>query len=146
MVKPAKIACLDMNLQKARMHMGVQVLVTDPAELEKIRGREADIIKERIQKLLAAGANVVLTTKGIDDLSLKYFVEQGVLACRRVPIEDLRQALPACRPTFACRRLAALLHGLMGHLYRYCNLQADCDINGWDCGQHAGRPGRQREL
>lgn len=89
-VKPAKIACLDMNLQKARMQMGVQVLVTDPAELENIRNREADIVKERIQKMLDAGANVVLTTKGIDDLSLKYFVERGVLACRRVAKEDLR--------------------------------------------------------
>lgn len=27
--------------------------------------------KERIQKLLKAGANVVLTTKGIDDMALK---------------------------------------------------------------------------
>lgn len=91
-VKQAKIACLDMNLQKARMHMGVQVLVSDPAELEKIRARESDIVKERIEKLLAGGANVVLTTKGIDDLSLKYFVEAGALACRRVTKEDLRLA------------------------------------------------------
>jgi T-complex protein 1 subunit alpha len=35
----ARIACLDMNLQKARMMMGVQVLVNDPKELEKVRGR-----------------------------------------------------------------------------------------------------------
>ena len=33
--------------------------------------RESDITKERIQKLLKAGANVILTTKGIDDMSLK---------------------------------------------------------------------------
>lgn len=33
----AKIACLDFNLQKARMHMGVQVQVTDPKALERIR-------------------------------------------------------------------------------------------------------------
>lgn len=44
-VKQARIACLDMNLQKARMLMGVQVLVSDPAELEKIRRRESDIVK-----------------------------------------------------------------------------------------------------
>ena len=62
----------------------------NPAELEKIRDRESDITKERIQKILDAGANVVLTTKGIDDMSLKYFVEAGVIACRRVPKEDLR--------------------------------------------------------
>ena len=68
----------------------IQVLVDNPAELEKIRDRESDITKERIQKILDAGANVVLTTKGIDDMSLKYFVEAGVIACRRVPKEDLR--------------------------------------------------------
>jgi T-complex protein 1 subunit alpha len=32
----------------------------------------------------------VLTTKGIDDLALKYFVEAGVMALRRVPKDDLK--------------------------------------------------------
>lgn len=68
----------------------LQVLVSDPKELDKIREREFDITKERIQKILNAGANVILTTKGIDDMSLKYFVEAGAIACRRVPKEDLR--------------------------------------------------------
>jgi len=90
-VQDVKIACLDMNLQKARMAMGVQVLVTDPAELERIRERESDITRERIRKILDAGANVVLTTKGIDDTCLKYFVEAGAIACRRVPRDDLRR-------------------------------------------------------
>ena len=40
--------------------------------------------------LPAPGANVVLTTKGIDDMTLKYFVEAGVLAVRRVPKDDLK--------------------------------------------------------
>jgi T-complex protein 1 subunit alpha len=42
--------------------------------------------------VLAAGANVVLTTKGIDDMSLKHFVEAGAIAVRRVPKDDLRCA------------------------------------------------------
>ena len=79
-VKNAKIACLDFSLQKAKMKMGVQVLVDDPDQLEKIRDRESDITKERIQKILNAGANVILTTGGIDDLCLKYFVEAGAMA------------------------------------------------------------------
>eukprot|EP00878_Enallax_costatus_P004798 GHUV01005049.1.p1 GENE.GHUV01005049.1~~GHUV01005049.1.p1 ORF type:complete len:384 (+),score=108.58 GHUV01005049.1:252-1403(+) len=94
-VSPARVACLDMNLQKARLAMGVQVLVTDPKELEAIRQRELDITKERIQKILDAGANVVLTTKGIDDMTLKYFVEAGVLAVRRVPKDDLKRIAKA---------------------------------------------------
>jgi T-complex protein 1 subunit alpha len=66
------------------------VLVTDPSKLAEIRQREEDITKERIKKMLAAGANVVLTTGGIDDSSLKYFVEAGAIAVRRCNKADLR--------------------------------------------------------
>ncbi|KAL5216366.1 hypothetical protein ABZP36_007767 [Zizania latifolia] len=98
-VTPARIACLDFNLQKTKMQLGVQVLVTDPRELEKIRQRESDITKERIEKILKAGANVVLTTKGIDDMALKYFVEAGAIAVRRVRKEDLRHVAKATGAT-----------------------------------------------
>ena len=53
--------------------------------------READITKEKIEKILASGATVVLTTGGIDDLCLKYFVEVGVMAVRRCKKEDLKR-------------------------------------------------------
>jgi hypothetical protein len=35
-----------------------QVLVTDPAELEKIRDREADITRERVRRIIDAGARL----------------------------------------------------------------------------------------
>ncbi|XP_048612602.1 T-complex protein 1 subunit alpha isoform X1 [Brassica napus] len=98
-VSPAKIACLDFNLQKTKMQLGVQVVVNDPRELEKIRQREADMTKERIEKLLKAGANVILTTKGIDDMALKYFVEAGAIAVRRVRKEDMRHVAKATGAT-----------------------------------------------
>ena len=53
--------------------------------------RESDITKERIKKILDAGANVILCTGGIDDLCLKYFVEAGAMAVRRVKKEDLKR-------------------------------------------------------
>lgn len=39
-VENAKIACLDFNLSKFRLAMGIQVQVEDPENLEKIRKRE----------------------------------------------------------------------------------------------------------
>lgn len=91
----AKIAFLDFSLQKTKMKLGVQVLVEDPSKLEKIRERESDITKERIQKILASGANVILTTGGIDDLCLKYFVEAGAMAVRRCTKKDLKRIAKA---------------------------------------------------
>jgi T-complex protein 1 subunit alpha len=99
-VKNAKIACLDFSLQKAKMKMGIQVLVSDPEKLEAIRDREADITKERIKKILDVGATVILTTGGIDDLCLKYFVEAGAMAVRRCKKVDLKRIAKATGASF----------------------------------------------
>ncbi|KAI9498838.1 T-complex protein 1 subunit alpha [Zychaea mexicana] len=99
-IQNAKIACLDMNLQKARMHLGVNIVVDDPDKLEDIRKREIEITTERIQKILATGANVIMTTKGIDDLCLKLFVEAGAMAVRRCKKEDLKRIARATGATF----------------------------------------------
>ncbi|XP_068081415.1 T-complex protein 1 subunit alpha [Anabrus simplex] len=96
----AKIACLDFSLQKAKMKLGVQVLVTDPEKLDAIRQRESDITKERIQKILAVGTNVILCTGGIDDLCLKYFVEAGAMAVRRCKKADLKRIAKATGATY----------------------------------------------
>lgn len=98
-IQDAKIACLDMNLQKERMKLGVQITVDDPQQLEQIRAREAGMVIERIEMILKAGANVVLTTKGIDDMCLKMFVERGAMAVRRCKKEDLRRIARATGAT-----------------------------------------------
>eukprot|EP00560_Eucampia_antarctica_P008343 CAMPEP_0197826070 /NCGR_PEP_ID=MMETSP1437-20131217/3070_1 /TAXON_ID=49252 ORGANISM="Eucampia antarctica, Strain CCMP1452" /NCGR_SAMPLE_ID=MMETSP1437 /ASSEMBLY_ACC=CAM_ASM_001096 /LENGTH=570 /DNA_ID=CAMNT_0043426335 /DNA_START=45 /DNA_END=1757 /DNA_ORIENTATION=- len=90
-----KIAMLDMNLQRHRMAMGVQVTLKDPAEIENIKKREMDITKERIRKIIDAGARVVLTTKGVDDLCMKYFVEAGIICARRCDKDDLKRLAKA---------------------------------------------------
>jgi T-complex protein 1 subunit alpha len=87
----AKIACIAFNLSKFRLHMGIQVLVKDPANLEKIRQKEMDMTKDRVKMIIDSGANVVLCSGGIDDFALKYFVEAGVIALRRVSKADMRR-------------------------------------------------------
>ena len=90
-VKGAKIALIDFDLRKHKLGLGVQINVTDPAELEKIRQKEMDITKERIEKILAKGVNVIFSTQGIDDMSMKYLVDGGVYAVRRVDKKDIKR-------------------------------------------------------
>lgn len=92
---PIRIACLDMNLQRHRMGLGVKLEVKDPAQVQKIADREVELTHAKIQAILDAGANVVLTTKGIDDVCLKYFVQAGVMAARRVPKDDIQRLAKA---------------------------------------------------
>jgi len=104
-VQGAKIACLDFNLMKSKMKMGVQILVNDPEKLSAMRERESDITKERIEKILATGANVIFTTQGIDDMCLKWFVEKGAIAARRVSKQDMKQ-IARCTGATLCMTLA----------------------------------------
>jgi T-complex protein 1 subunit alpha len=41
--------------------------------------------------IINAGANVILTTGGIDDVANKYLVENNVLGLRRVSKSDIRK-------------------------------------------------------
>jgi len=122
-VKKAKIALLDIDLRKQKMSLGVNVVVSDPAKLEAIRKREGDITKERIDMLLAAGANVVLTTKGIDDLAIAHFVEKGVMAVRRCDKRDLKQIAKACGG-----QLLLSLADLEGNESVDSSMFGECDI------------------
>lgn len=87
----AKIACIDFNLNKFRMALGITVQCEDVSKLAEVRQREMDITKERIQKIIDAGANVIITTKGIDDFAQKFLVEKGVMGIRRVEKNDMRK-------------------------------------------------------
>lgn len=89
-ISKAKIAMLDFDLRKVKLPLGVQVVVSDPSKLQDIRQKEGDLTKDRINMILDAGANVVLTSGGIDDMMLKYFIDRGVMAVRRVDKGDLR--------------------------------------------------------
>lgn len=98
-VSPARIACLDVDLRRVKMKMGISVLIENPDELNKAQDKELDITRDRIQCILKAGANVVLTTKGIDDAALKYFVEAKAIAVRRVSQHDLNRIAKATGAT-----------------------------------------------
>lgn len=39
MINKAKVACLDFSLQKAKMKLGISVVINDPAKLAAIRER-----------------------------------------------------------------------------------------------------------
>ncbi|OII76077.1 T-complex protein alpha subunit [Cryptosporidium andersoni] len=102
-----KVACLDFPLKQHRMQMGVRVEIENPQELARIRLEEKEIVHKRIEKILATGCNVVLTSGGIDDQYLKYFVSAGCIAIRRVDKKDLRRIAKATGATI-CLTMAQL--------------------------------------
>eukprot|EP01006_Ploeotia_vitrea_P057545 TRINITY_DN68188_c8_g3_i1.p1 TRINITY_DN68188_c8_g3~~TRINITY_DN68188_c8_g3_i1.p1 ORF type:complete len:543 (+),score=95.29 TRINITY_DN68188_c8_g3_i1:66-1694(+) len=94
-IQNAKIALLDFDLRVSKLKLGVQIVIENPKDLEALRKREVGITAERIKKIVDCGANVILTTKGIDDVSMKYLVQAGVLGVRRCKKDDLKRIAKA---------------------------------------------------
>lgn len=90
-VEKAKVALLDIDFRKSVLKFGVKMLIDNPEEIEKMRLREITMTKEKIDLLVKAGVNVMATTRGIDDMFLKLFVDNGILALRRVDKKHLKR-------------------------------------------------------
>ena len=94
-----KIACLDVNLSKFRLAMGISVLVSDPKNLEKIRQKEQEILIQRLELIVKAGANVIFTTQGMDDIASKFLVKHGVMGLRRIDYAEMKKLAKATGST-----------------------------------------------
>lgn len=84
-----KLLCLNMSLQKYKLPLTAAIVVENPEEMEAIRMKEIEITKNLIKSIVKTGANVVLTTKGIDDLCTKLLAEAGIVAIKRCKANDL---------------------------------------------------------
>lgn len=86
-----KIALIDFDLRKKPLKFGIQMIIEDPEALEQMRATETSAVEHKCQLLLNSGANVILTTGGIDEIAIQYFVDQGVMAVRRVEKKKMRR-------------------------------------------------------
>ncbi len=94
-IKNAKIAVLKTALEVKETETDAEIRVTDPEMLQKFIEQEERIIKEMIDKIVQAGANVVFCQKGIDDLAQYYLAKAGILAVRRVKKSDIEKLAKA---------------------------------------------------
>lgn len=93
------IACLDFSLLKEKLPLTVSINVTDPTKLEAIRIQEIEMTKKKCRAIIESGANLVLTTGGIDEMCIKMFVDNNIVAVRRCTIEDLEHIAKATGTT-----------------------------------------------
>ncbi len=94
-VKNAKIAVLKSALEVKETETDAEIRITDPEMLQRFIEQEEKMIKEMVDKIVEAGANVVFCQKGIDDLAQYYLAKAGVLAVRRVKQSDIEKIAKA---------------------------------------------------
>ncbi|AGK61924.1 thermosome subunit [Archaeoglobus sulfaticallidus PM70-1] len=90
-VKDAKILLINSALEVKETETDAKIRITDPEMLQKFIEQEEKMLKDMVDKIVNAGANVVICQKGIDDLAQYYLAKAGVLAVRRVKKSDIEK-------------------------------------------------------
>jgi len=94
-VKDAKIALLSCELETKKTETDAQIQITDPEQMKAFLDEEERMLKQKVDKIAEAGANVVLCQKGVDDLVQHYLAKAGILAVRRIKKSDMEKLAKA---------------------------------------------------
>jgi thermosome len=94
-VEKAKIALLNCPLEIEKTEFDAKINIESPEQMKAFLDEEAKMLKEMVDKIKKAGANVVLCQKGIDDVAQHFLARAGILAARRIKESDMEKLAKA---------------------------------------------------
>ncbi|MDM7934196.1 MAG: thermosome subunit alpha, partial [Methanothrix sp.] len=89
-IEEARILLLEGTLEIKKLDTDAKITITEAKDLASFKEGEEKVIREQVEAIAAAGANVVFCEKGIGVTAQHYLVKHGILAARRVKREDLK--------------------------------------------------------
>lgn len=88
-VTKARIALLDCALEIKELESEAKISIDSPEKMQAFLAEEDRMLKDMADKVVASGANVVFSQKGIDDNLQHYLAKKSILAARRVKKSDM---------------------------------------------------------
>jgi thermosome len=90
-IEGAKILLIDAPVEVTKTEFDAKINITSPDQMKSFLDQEQSMIEDMVKKILASGANVILSQKGIDDLAQHFLTKKGVLAVRRIKKSDMEK-------------------------------------------------------
>ena len=88
-VENGKIALVSAALEIEKTEFDAKIHIHSPDQMQQFIDEENKMLKAMVDKVVSAGANVLLCQKGIDDIAQHYLAKAGVLAVRRIKESDM---------------------------------------------------------
>jgi thermosome len=94
-VEKAKIMLLEGTLEIKKLSADAKITITEAKDLASFKEGEEEILKEQVDAIAKAGANVIFCQKGIGLTAQHYLAKYGIMAARRVKDEDMKMLAKA---------------------------------------------------
>ncbi|MHB8352050.1 MAG: thermosome subunit beta [Thermoplasmata archaeon] len=90
-IKSAHIALLNSALEVKKTEIESKINITSPTQIQSFLDEEDRNFRKMVEQIKHAGANVLITQKGIDDVVLHYLAKEGIFALKQVKESDLQK-------------------------------------------------------
>jgi len=94
--KNPKIALLNIELELKAEKDNAEVRLENVDEYQKVVDAEWNILYDKLDRICASGAKVILSKLPIGDVATQYFADRDMFCAGRVPEEDLNRTLKSC--------------------------------------------------
>ena len=94
-VENAKIALLNCPLEVEKTEFDAKINITEPEQMKAFLDEEEKMLKDMVEKVAKAGANVLICQKGIDDIAQYFLAKKGIMAIRRASEKDMEKLAKA---------------------------------------------------
>merc|ERR1712112_576240 len=91
-----KIALLNIELELKAEKDNAEVRLENVEEYQKVVDAEWNILYEKLDRIAASGAKIVLSKLPIGDVATQYFSDREMFCAGRVPEEDLTRTMKSC--------------------------------------------------
>lgn len=91
-----KVCVLNVELELKAERENAELRLTDVDEYEKVYQAEWKILYDKLDKIAASGAKVVLSKLPIGDVATQYFADRDIFCAGRVQADDLKRTMAAC--------------------------------------------------
>nr|WP_021075065.1 thermosome subunit beta [Halopenitus persicus] len=85
----ANVLLLNEPIEVEEADADTSVSIEDPDQLQQFLDQEETQLREKVDRIVESGADVVFCQKGIDDMAQHFLAKEGILAVRRVKKSDL---------------------------------------------------------
>jgi thermosome len=94
-IEKAKIALINAALEVKKTEISAEIRIREPTQMKAFLDQETRMLKDMVEKVKKAGANVLICQKGIDDLAQHLLAKEGIMAARRAKESDMEKLAKA---------------------------------------------------
>jgi len=90
-VQKAKIAIIDFALDVEKPEISAKMSISSPDQIKEALEEQTRYVKSLVDALVNAGANVIVSQKGMDDIATYFMAKKGVMGIKNVSRSDLEK-------------------------------------------------------